>query len=78
MYEPTYVTVCASLEKETILAPSKEATIPKSNIKEIALGIFDEITDSEAAKRYCCAKETDKPIVKLPKQKIAKLSIKIA
>ncbi len=78
MYEPTYVTVWASLEKETILAPSKEATIPKSNIREIALGIFDEITDSEAAKRYCCAKETDNPIVKLPTQKIAKLSIKIA
>ena len=78
MYEPTYVTVCASLEKETILAPSKEATIPKSNIKEIALGIFDEIPEAEEGIRYCCAKETDNPIVKLPKQKITKLSIKIA
>ena len=67
-----------SLDKETILAPSNEATIPKSNIREIAFGMFEEITDSEAAKRYCCAKETDKPIVKFPKQNIAKLSIKIA
>ena len=30
-----------SFDKETILAPSKEATIPKSKIKEIAFGILE-------------------------------------
>ena len=32
------------------------------------MGILDESTDSVAAKRYCCEKDTDKPIVKLDRQ----------
>ena len=61
-----------------MLAPSNEATIPRRRIKDIALGIYEDSTDSVAAKRYCCANATERPIDKLPKQNKPKLFIKIA
>ena len=61
-----------------MLAPSSEAIMPNKSIREIALGIFDFSTDSLAAKRYCWAKATERPIIKFPKQNNSKLLIKIA
>ena len=61
-----------------MLAPNKEATIPKRRINEIALGIFEVSTDSVAANLYCWANETERQIAKLPIQNKPKLLIKTA
>ena len=50
--------------------PKSAATIPKSKIKDIALGMFSFCTNSVAANLYWSTKDTDRPINKLPKQNI--------
>ena len=67
-YEPVNSILNKSFVKETILEPKRAATIPKSKINEIALGIFAFWTNSVAANRYCRIKETDIPISKFAKQ----------
>ena len=65
--------------KPAVTDPSPETeTMMDTQGNEIAFGILDFSTDSVAANRYCCAKETDNPIVKLARQNNEKLFIKIA
>ena len=62
---------------ETILEPTKAATMPSNKIKDIALGILFFETDSDAANLYCWAKEAERPIDKFPRENKMKLSIDI-